>query len=308
MRLYALTLLVFASLLSPSKASVLFDKLSYDGSYDFLDDASAGNWYTNSGNLKTSGSLVSGDVVLGVMKFNGGNISGSGAFDIYGANADYGGKFLYGLYAMELDDTSNNKEVTLIAATGVNSLSNILGSSGFTNWNRGDVVTEDTGFNAAFVLVESDVELTFDGSVKFNMFDNSNVTVIGTAGFDGIDDTYYISSTTDNVLDLDNFDNQYTVNGTATFLTSAMTTQGSPYFEDVQGWGLAAGTYGDMRLTGTIQPSQSIGTNYLFGDNVDLYINVATPEPSTIAIWSMIGLGGCGWVARRRRHLAKRIK
>ena len=46
------------------------------------------------------------------------------------------------------------------------------------------------------------------------------------------------------------------------------------------------------------------GSNWNFQDDGSYQIN-AIPEPSTIAIWAALGLGGCGFVARRRMKAKK---
>lgn len=295
--------LVVAGLLfgsgSVSEGSVLFDNvLSYDAIADVLNDESVGNWYTNGGTLKASGTLANTDVVLGIVKYDSG--FNGGPFSI---PSDFGGKYLYGFYAFEITDDSDTGNVVLGAATGTLSIANQI--SGFTNWSRQDSETHATGFATAIVLVESDNELTFNGANKFGMFNAAGVTVIGTAGFDNVDDTYRLGHDSENVLDLDAFDGSYKVDidGTATFLTSAIMPTAN--FELLQGYGDASGTYGDLRLTGDIQKNPTFGSNYAFGDNVDFYMNVAVPEPSAIAIWAALGLGGCGFVVRRRMRAKK---
>ena len=81
--------------------------------------------------------------------------------------------------------------------------------------------------------------------------------------------------------------------------------EGNLQYETVSVPGAAIESTADFYITnGTLKTSGS--SDHMFTDAGEFYGKFhVTPEPSTIAIWAALGLGGCGLVARRRMRAKK---
>jgi len=309
MKKFLIVLFASLALAGNAQASVLYNEvLSYDGTTDKLNDDSSGSWFDSSGVNKTTGTVVVGDVIRGIIRFDNATITGVGSVDL----RPKGSTYFYGMYSLAVtaitaaDGTSAGNEMLHFgAATGAQSLASLT-----TGWSGVAGMTSRASGDSAFMLLEStDVNLYANpNAVNTNLagFNTAGTTVVTSAGFLG-DDVYRVGGVAG--TDVTNLTAFYTginsINfaGTATVLEdrgpAAIT------YNQIAGSGLAAGTSGDLFLLGTIASDTPFSTNFDFSDNADVYINASVPEPSTIAIWAVLGIGGCGVVARRRKNAKK---
>ena len=294
-------------------ASVIYDEiLSYDASYDYLNDDSSGSWFKSDGSAKgKTGTIVEGDVIRGVIRFFNANASGTGDISTDPYSSGGVNTYLYGIYSLQVKTggiTQTNSTLEFEAATGANALSTL--TSGF-NWARADTRTRLSG-TAGMMLIEStSVDLFGSGNSvdsTFSVFNNASTSVVATAGFIG-DDTYKLGGVDSvDVTDLDAFYSaggpvEFAFNATASILTDA--AEDPVGYQAMAGTGLALNTSGDILVQGNITNSTPFSNQFDFKDNADIYLNVSVPEPSTMAIWAALGLGGCGFVARRRMKAKK---
>ena len=137
-------------------------------------------------------------------------------------------------------------------------------------------------------------------------------------GFDGGDDAHKIfagniGGTPVDLTDLPGISAigggiQFATFGGSYTILETMGVLGAPYQYNEITNGLIGGKGEIVIQNGVLEGFNSgvSGENWTFQDDGSYFINPSTvPEPSTIAIWAAIGLGGCGLVGRRRMKAKK---
>ena len=298
-------------------ASILANLLSSNSmnSLDELADSSAGWFARKSGgsySKLTSGNLEIGDYVQGVIKIDAVNsvdpttkgtaIFAAYSFKIAGATDNGNG----GWSAMQLE--TGGDVLSLINATDVRADKNENGLS-------------DSDAAVAIMEKSTTANIAPTEFADLGDFDSSWNTVLS-AGFstDGSDadklDDYVISARSIggnqvNLRDLTtlaSLNSTYGNSATIADFEAAFLIQGKEdnlTYQSVAVPGSNIETTADFYITnGTLKTSSS--SDHMFTDAGEFYGKFhATPEPSTIAIWAALGLGGCGFVARRRMKAKK---
>ena len=291
---------------SSANASILETLIDFDRQKDTLVDASAGKIIDkNSNNV-----IDDGDIIQGLVHFN--QIDG---------NSSYNGS-IFAAYSFKVASATSSL-VTLEAATGADNVRTILAGDGV---DVGGLAAYDgRSGTAAFVVLENSTSgLNFedmdgsgtdaDGSDGIaGDFDNTWTAVL-TAGFDGVDDAHKIfaGNVGGNAVDLTDLPAISAIGAGIQFATFGGTytifETGSGKLSDTDEYvtitnGLIGGDGEIVIQNGVLEgfDSDISGSNWTFQDDGNYFINPsAIPEPSTIAIWAALGLGGCGFVARRR--------
>ena len=60
----------------------------------------------------------------------------------------------------------------------------------------------------------------------------------------------------------------------------------------------------DLAFDGRYLYGSDFGTNRVFVFDIVGPGGLAVPEPASLAVWSLLGVAGCGWAARRWRKKA----
>lgn len=302
---------------SSADASILGYALDYDGVADTLRDASAGNIIDRNSNQVVDAD----DIIQGIVHFN--QVDGKSGSNLGGS--------VFAAYSFKVVSSSATT-ITVTAATGADNIETIL-SNGGVNMTGLSQYKGRTGAAGLIVIENSQTNIslmdkdgsggggdTFDGGDLAGNF-GSSWTAVLTGGFLTADDQHVISAANGFTI------NSLTGSGTSidqagagarfgTFagnysvLKAGGPMAGSTVYKTIENVGL--GSPGDrpsgeiVIANGSLEGFDSTvsGSNWLFQDDGDYKIN-PIPEPSTIAIWAALGLGGCGLVARRRMKAKK---
>jgi len=311
------TAFIMVGLCANAKASILGNLVSFDGSSDTFEDASVGLILKGANNSDT-GQLQIGDKIQGLVHFN--NIDGT-------ADQDFGGS-IWAAYAF------------VVASVNTTEAGGIVTSSTFTL--AGDDVLSVLGVGSSGNAVDGRTETSYLGRTETSsiVILENKTSGLGLGSTDGdlglagnIDDSWsvvlsaslnnYIASAaeknpiTGEKYDLkDLSDKPSTVDTTfanfyATFNVTGHSFGSSTDFLDIYNpivdAAFSDGGLGEISIAdGSLKTfnSATSGEDWDFADDGNYLMN-PVPEPSTIAIWAALGLGGCGFVARRRMKAKK---
>ena len=294
------------------RASILGTMLTSNSSnsLDELADSSAGWFARKSGNTYTkltSGNLAIGDYVQGVIKIDAVNsvdpstqntaIFAAYSFKIAAATAGNGG-----WSAMQLE--TGGDVLSLINATDLRTNKNENGLSDSdaavaimeksTSSNIAPTDFDELGdFDASWKTVLS-AGFSYDGTTEADKLDDYVITARSIGGvavnLQNLDTLSSLNSTYGNSATIADFEAAFLIQG----------KEGSMHYQTVAVPGSNIETTANFYITnGTLKTSSS--SDHMFTDAGEFYGKFHyAPEPSTIAIWAAIGLGGCGFVARRR--------
>ena len=298
-------------------ASILGSMLSSNSqdSLDELADSSAGWFARKSGgsySKLTSGNLEIGDYVQGVIKIDA----------INSVDPLTKSTAIFAAYSFKIaaaTDNGNGGWSAMQLETGGDVLTLINANDARTDKNENGLTDSD----AAVAIMEKSTTANIAPTdfTDLGDFDSSWTTVLS-AGFDtsagagdNLDD-YVISARSigGNQVDLRDLTALASLNSTygnsatiadfeAAFLVQGKETNLQYQSLAVPGSNIEASA--NFYITnGTLKTSGS--SDHMFTDAGEFYGKFhAIPEPSTIAIWAAIGLGGCGFVARRRMKARK---
>ncbi len=318
--------LFFAGMSNVGEASLLYQLLTSNarGNVDSLEDSSAG-WFRSgsSGDKLTSGTLAINDLIQGVIRVDAIN-QGDG-----GAVLPVDGKEIYAVYSFKIasivdvdggsDVSKRWKQVKLVAAGDLmSSISSSTDGRGKTNLNS----LGDSDVGVAILEKASAAPLAPTDINEITYFNDASWNLQQSYGFDTTDarDDYVITAkdglflpgggTAD--VDLKDLDQLTTLNSTfgsgqtiADF-DASFVLEGTVNIESQGLFNSSLGNSGDLIITdGTIKTTSSTN-GHMFEDGGTFNGKFhGVPEPSTIAIWAALGLGGCGFVARRRMKAKK---
>lgn len=290
---------VFVATASIADASVLGGALSFDGIKDFVNDGSAGVFIDDDNDGLA-------DLVQGVVWFDSSGNDGESADLIF---SETGGS-LFAVYSIALTNTFVSAGLDEFEFSGsgfmeadADSVESLLDIGGATGVQDGGLITRNASVKSSIAIIETTgdfdvldfrttnddderLALEFDYGSGFTS-DLSGFTVSMIAGFDGVDD-YHLVEIDDRPRGF--FDSAYTVK-------SDIFGAGVKY-KELDGLG---GAKGDIVLSdgGIKSPGSSGANGYGFSDEGSYQIN-AVPEPTSVAIWGVLALGGYGFRRRRR--------
>jgi len=268
-------------------SSLFAPQLSFNGTRDIIRDDSVGVF---SGNLSLP---AVDDILQGIFKINDVDNTPSSAST-------------WGIYSFQV--TSINQDTGVIsfgAATGTNSIEAILGDVGITApapdyagsiANYGIAIISNPNSSISLPEFDNNFSQTL-GNVVTDLTDAWRLEML--AGFVDSSDFHHVK--------LDDatsgrFRGAYSVMWDRWSNTNYRETtanvagfDGNPYSGEL---------VVDSNATITVPSNDTNPSGWDFSDKADFALN-PVPEPSTIAIWAALGLGGCGVVARRRMKAKK---
>ena len=313
----ALAFSMLTGLGSTSQASIFYDNIGVnDGQDDRLSDQSLGWFVTSGSNRPNADTIVAGDKIRGLIRM-----------DL--VNTVDPGNTLWAAYEFEIASISDSDTSDSVANDTV-----LFQNGDVMSWLSGgssggqsiDTTALNTGSyaNSSFVLLETGSGGT---TLDFNTVYREGEAIYkdstkAAAAFDGWNAllTGSISSSTDaygltnGLVNLGSFAAVNAVSGGVDFANIEgglsvsswdSTTLAKSWAPSKTGEGQLSSKLGIGSeifisggfVTGTF--TQQSDRNFDFVDRGEFFIN-PVPEPSTIAIWAALGLGGCGLVARRR--------
>ena len=276
---------LIAGFSNSARASILAANLTLDGNLDVISDNSVGFY---SGDL---GTPQIGDILQGLVRlenFNGTPTQGGTAWAIYSkvVTAVSNGNITFDAIA-----ASSNDSIGKLLENSMGYTLPTLAAGSADDISMAIVTSSTTASLPAFN--SSGFQATLNGAINSSDWNVEMLTGI-VAG----SDFHEVNNLTGSLLA---FSGAYTIQyksfgGGIKTVTSAQKriSTNATYSGDVVVYLGATISIPDGGTT-------SNPTGWDFTDAADYALNITpTPEPSTIAIWAAIGLGGCGLVARRR--------
>lgn len=286
----AAALLLFAA---PSQAGVVSSLLTFDGTPDTITDDSVGNFVERG---TVDGILEVGDLLQGMISF--GPLAG---------NAVPTGQSVIGAYSLRVKSIGvGGTSLVLEAASGADDVVTLLGAAGV---DLSGLTGTHVGASNGFALLEStsvEIDRTSFVGPTFGFIPptvGSDFEAVAILGFDGVDDHHNISSFGADLTDL-SVAAGFAGTGVpfalfnGTYSITDHSFGGGTIFLPLTN--VISGAEGDVTIVnGFISGTNSdtIGKGWDYNDDGDFVIN-AVPEPTSLAIFAVIGLGA----ARRRRR------
>lgn len=308
---FAVALALLFAVTSVSNASIFYGNLGIRGEDDVLSDNSLG-YFVKGANATDPTKIEAGDLIRGIVRIDAVN-----AVNTVGD--------LFAVYELEVVTASattltatNGDVMSWLNSTATGLIDNrTLGSDA----NQALVLLENVGapgassidFNSVAQVGDKILSSTAPGAG--NAFDNWAIQL--TAGLRTGDDSYTVTTDTefaasygnqgndlDSLVDLAGWANNQKVADFQGFFTITGWDQSKvPYWGNVQ---QIPGLAQLQILNGEIFKStgDQFDNGWAFRDVGDYYVN-PIPEPSTIAIWAVVGLGAAGFVRRRQLNAKK---
>jgi hypothetical protein len=321
---FAIATAMLVGLGSTAEASIFYDNIGVnDGNDDRLSDQSLG-WFVVDGTASrpNADTIVAGDKIRGLIRMD--------LVNTVNPNDTLWAAYEFVIASVSDSDTSDGiaNDTVTFANGDVMSWLNGSGSGGQSI----DTTALNTGSsaNASFVLLETGsggTALDFNAVFREGeaLYKDSNKT---TAAFDGWNalitgaiskpsDAYGL---TNGLVNLGSFNAVGGVSGGVDFanIEGGLSVTSWDATKLSKSWGPSLTGLGQLDptklgigseifisggfVTGAFTQQSNRGFDFV--DRGEFFIN-PVPEPSTIAIWAALGLGGCGFVARRRMKAKK---